>query len=175
MKNLRYNFKAVSKDELEMMIERYFDCELSEEEEILLRNNLAHCKYKSKSIDEALATMGFLAEGAKHYSFMIGGGRIYNPEEFKKVIDENIKKAGGTYSEQFLKIKKKEIKKNRKKFKKLMRIANEGANEIMNDSLTYNRKLKELIDSNVEFDKKLKPIPEEMVIREKKALKSIKL
>ncbi len=71
MKNLRYNFKAVSKDELEMMIERYFDCELSEEEEILLRNNLAHCKYKSKSIDEALATMGFLAEGAKHYNSRI--------------------------------------------------------------------------------------------------------
>lgn len=80
-----------------------------------------------------------------------------------------------TEREKFLKIKKKQVKKDRKKFKKLLRIGEQIANAIMNDSLYYNRELNKIINSNEITGDSLKLIPKEEVYKEKRALKLIEI
>lgn len=50
-----------SQQELEQLIERYFDGMTSVEEEETLRRTLAHCPWDSQAIDEAKAVMGYFA------------------------------------------------------------------------------------------------------------------
>ncbi len=57
------NEQAMSLQELELMIERYFDCTLNEAEELQLRTLLASTTYQSEAIDEARFTMGFMKQG----------------------------------------------------------------------------------------------------------------
>lgn len=51
-----------SQDELEKLIERYFDGETTVQEERTLRQALADCPWRSESIDEARFTLGYFAE-----------------------------------------------------------------------------------------------------------------
>ena len=50
-----------SQQELEQLIERYFDGMTTVEEEDTLRRTLAHCPWDSQAIDEAKAVMGYFA------------------------------------------------------------------------------------------------------------------
>lgn len=50
-----------SQQELEQLIERYFDGMTTVEEEETLRRTLAHCPWDSQAIDEAKAVMGYFA------------------------------------------------------------------------------------------------------------------
>ena len=48
-----------NQDELEQLINRYFDGETSVQEEQILQEALAHCPWSSATIDEARFTMGY--------------------------------------------------------------------------------------------------------------------
>ena len=49
----------LSQEQLEAMIEQYFDCKLSDDDERRLRCELASTTFSSETIDEARFTMGF--------------------------------------------------------------------------------------------------------------------
>ena len=49
--------------ELELLVGKYFDCETTEEEEIVLKRALSECRFRSSIIDEALVAMGFYSIG----------------------------------------------------------------------------------------------------------------
>lgn len=51
----------LSEEELTELIERYFDCETSEDEEVQLKCELSVTEYRNPVIEEAMATMGFFA------------------------------------------------------------------------------------------------------------------
>lgn len=53
--------QITNQNELEQLIERYFDSETSIQEEKMLRGALAHCKWSSEVIDEARFAMGYFA------------------------------------------------------------------------------------------------------------------
>lgn len=53
---------------LEGLIDRYFDGATTEEEEQLLRIELAHTTYSSPNIEEAQAVLGMFAIGAKQHN-----------------------------------------------------------------------------------------------------------
>ena len=53
--------------QLETMISRYFDCDLSDAEERQLREALATTSLSSNAIDEARFTMGFLSIGMEQH------------------------------------------------------------------------------------------------------------
>lgn len=53
----------MTQEELEALIEKYFECETTDYEESLLKRVLPECDYKSQVIDEALVTMGFYEVG----------------------------------------------------------------------------------------------------------------
>lgn len=53
----------LSQEQLEAMIEQYFDCTLSDDDERRLRRELASTTFSSAAIDEARFTMGFLSMG----------------------------------------------------------------------------------------------------------------
>lgn len=53
----------LSQEQLEAMIEQYFDCKLSDDDERRLRCELASTTFSSETIDEARFTMGFLSMG----------------------------------------------------------------------------------------------------------------
>lgn len=53
----------LSQEQLEAMIEQYFDCTLSDDDERRLRRELATTPHRSQAIDEARFTMGFLSMG----------------------------------------------------------------------------------------------------------------
>lgn len=59
------NTKKLSLEELELLIERYFEGETSEEEELRLRVELCDCTYCSRLIDECLVTMGYFSVGKR--------------------------------------------------------------------------------------------------------------
>ncbi len=50
-----------TQQELERLIERYFDGMTTVEEEKALRSHLAHCPWSSQAIDEARMVMGYFA------------------------------------------------------------------------------------------------------------------
>ncbi|MBQ9555793.1 MAG: hypothetical protein IJV05_06180 [Muribaculaceae bacterium] len=55
-------FKPInSQQELERLIERYFDGMTTVEEEDAMRLKLAHCPWSSQAIDDAKAVMGYFA------------------------------------------------------------------------------------------------------------------
>lgn len=53
----------MTQEELEALIEKYFECETTDYEESFLKRVLPECDYKSRVIDEALVTMGFYEVG----------------------------------------------------------------------------------------------------------------
>lgn len=66
MMNVNRNIEMkLSQKELETLIEKYFDCETSDEEERRLRSELADCRYESPLIDECLVAMGYFSVGKK--------------------------------------------------------------------------------------------------------------
>ena len=64
MKNYAEKVK-LSQAEIEALIERYFDCLISDAEEKLLKSELAKCQYRSPIIDEALVAIGFFEVGRR--------------------------------------------------------------------------------------------------------------
>lgn len=59
------NVDKLSLEELELLIERYFEGETSEEEELRLREVLGNSTYNSRLIDECLVTMGYFSMGKR--------------------------------------------------------------------------------------------------------------
>lgn len=55
-----------SQEELERLIERYFDGETTLDEEAALRQALANCPWTSSVIDDAKMVMGYFAAHSKH-------------------------------------------------------------------------------------------------------------
>ena len=63
MKQMKKHIGArLLESELTALIERYFDCETSEEEEVRLKQELAVTEHRNDAIEEAMATMGVFAE-----------------------------------------------------------------------------------------------------------------
>lgn len=65
MKMNREQEKNMTQAELEALVEKYFDCETTEEEEVELKRALSKCRFYSPIIEEALVAMGFYAIGRK--------------------------------------------------------------------------------------------------------------
>lgn len=62
----RHNpYEKLSIEELEELIECYFDCSLSEDDEMSLRKVIAATRYDSPAIREAKAVMGYAAASQK--------------------------------------------------------------------------------------------------------------
>lgn len=57
------NVDRLSLEELERLIERYFEGETSNEEELRLREELCNSNYRSGLIDECLVAMGYFSIG----------------------------------------------------------------------------------------------------------------
>lgn len=58
---MKQSQKINTKAQLEDLIERYFEGQTSQQEEQLLKENLADCPWESEAIDEARFTMGYFA------------------------------------------------------------------------------------------------------------------
>lgn len=66
MKNVSKNkVDKLSLEWLELLIEKYFEGETSEEEELRLQKELCNCTYRSRLIDECLVTMGYFSVGKR--------------------------------------------------------------------------------------------------------------
>ena len=60
------NYRPISsQQELEQLIERYFDGMTTVEEEAALRHELAHCPWSSEDIDDARVVMGYFVTHCK--------------------------------------------------------------------------------------------------------------
>lgn len=60
------NYRPISsQQELEQLIERYFDSMTTVEEEAALRHELAHCPWSSEDIDDARVVMGYFVTHCK--------------------------------------------------------------------------------------------------------------
>lgn len=59
------NVDRLSLEELELLIERYFEGETSNEEELRLRKELCVSTYRSRLIDECLVAMGYFSIGKR--------------------------------------------------------------------------------------------------------------
>ncbi len=60
------NYRPISsQQELEQLIERYFDGMTTVEEEAALRHELAHCPWSSEDIDDARVVMGYFVTHRK--------------------------------------------------------------------------------------------------------------
>lgn len=70
------NVDKLSLEELELLIERYFEGETSEEEELRLRKELSNCTYHSRLIDECLVTMGYFSMGKRMEREKKARGRV---------------------------------------------------------------------------------------------------
>jgi hypothetical protein len=53
----------LTQSQLESLVERYFECETTDDEEEQLRKELASTQWESPAIDEAKVTMGFMSVG----------------------------------------------------------------------------------------------------------------
>lgn len=58
---MKQSQKINTQAQLEDLIERYFEGQTSQQDEQLLRENLADCPWESEAIDEARFTMGYFA------------------------------------------------------------------------------------------------------------------
>lgn len=58
----KHSGTRLSESELVALIERYFDCATSEEEEVRLKQELAVTEHRNNTIEEAMATVGVFAE-----------------------------------------------------------------------------------------------------------------
>lgn len=56
---MKQSQKIKTKAQLEELIDRYFEGQTSQQEEQLLRENLADCPWESEAIDEARFTLGY--------------------------------------------------------------------------------------------------------------------
>ena len=60
------NYRPISsQQELEQLIERYFDGKTTVEEEAALRHELVHCPWSSEDIDDARVVMGYFVTHCK--------------------------------------------------------------------------------------------------------------
>lgn len=55
----------MTQEQIETLIEKYFDCTATDEEEATLQRSLPLCPWHSEAIDEAMAVMGYTAVGAQ--------------------------------------------------------------------------------------------------------------
>lgn len=73
----------LSQEELERLIDRYFECDLSDAQEQQLKQELAVTAFRSDNIDEARFTMGFMSAGMRLHR---GRGSNVNGNRTWKIV-----------------------------------------------------------------------------------------